>query len=81
MTLFIQRAEHRVTPNLMSYSARKEERAPQLTLLDQEEPEAVMQHRLNEQDRLSGCRIDATLEMRIIWGGSGARARRLLPSE
>ena len=78
MTLFIQRAEHRDT---QAIHAKLDEARTELTLLDQEEPEAVMQHRLNEQDRLSGCRIDATLEMRIIWGGSRARARRLLSSE
>jgi low affinity Fe/Cu permease len=54
MTLFIQRAEHRDTQAIhakLDELLRVEGRArTELTMLDQEEPETIMQHRLDERD-------------------------------
>jgi low affinity Fe/Cu permease len=54
MTLFIQRAEHRDTQAShakLDELLRVEGRArTELTVLDQEEPETIMQRRLNERD-------------------------------
>ena len=53
MTLFIQRAEHRDTQAIhakLDELLRVEGRArTELTQLDQEEPETIMQHRLHER--------------------------------
>ena len=55
MTLFIQRAEHRDTQAIhakLDELLRVEGTArTELTLLDQEEPEVIMQHRLDERDQ------------------------------
>jgi low affinity Fe/Cu permease len=54
MTLFIQRAEHRDTQAIhakLDELLRVEGRArTELTMLDQEEPETIMQHRLDERE-------------------------------
>jgi len=55
MTLFIQRAEHRDTQAIhakLDELLRVEGRArTELTLLDQEEPEIIAQHRLDERNQ------------------------------
>ena len=54
MTLLIQRAEHRDTQAIhakLDELLRVEGTArPELALLDQEEPETIMQHRLHERE-------------------------------